>query len=219
MNLYSHLVVACDLEEALHPVPLGDFYLGAIVPDIRYYCEVPRRQTHLPLEQIAAYATAYPHLQAFVLGYLIHCRVDELSPERELLRRFPFRLIKRCLPAQFAPVLLEFYFMESTPLAARVSETGNAMLDELGIDRERVAIFAQHINHWLAAPSLERGTAIARDLGLLGKPGVEKYLKVAQMIHRHVLLRRLLFAPVRTEAMRQRVISDVLSLPIMTKRH
>ncbi|MCL5995507.1 MAG: hypothetical protein M1546_05555 [Chloroflexi bacterium] len=61
--------------------------------------------------------------------------------------------------------------------------------------------------------------AIARDLGLLGKPGVEKYLKVAQTIHRHGLLRRLLFAPVRTAALRQRVILDVLSLPIKTKRH
>lgn len=211
MNLYSHLVTASRVEARLHPGNLEAYYLGAIIPDIRYYCGLPRRQTHLPLERIAGFVAAYPHLESFALGYMVHCALDRLDLNK-FLYRFPLHAIRKRLPSQFAPVLLEYYYLETSAVSQRISEAGNEMLDDLGIGREDAAAFARQLNRFLAAPSFEVGLQVGQDLGLLHNPGIESYLRVAQTIHRHWALRKLLFAGLNIAELDRQVAARVPAL-------
>ncbi len=196
MNPYSHVVVASKVERYLCPSDREQYYLGAVVPDVRYYSGVSRWQTHLPLEQVAAFGARYPDLQSFILGYLVHCAVDEIDLSRFILRRFPLSLARPLLPAKAAAMLIEYRYLETTTVDKRVSEASNQMLTDLGIDEATVVRFARQINQFLAEPSLEAGLTLAYRLGLSDYPGLEKYLWAAQLVGCSRVLRKLAAASV-----------------------
>lgn len=213
MILYSHLFVASNLEKRLNPQSREDYYLGAVIPDIRYYCGLSRHNTHLPIEEIVEFGNLYPHLHSFVLGYLVHCGVDELVLTDIVLRRFPFSLIRNRLPPQFTPVLFEYYLLEKIPLQKRVSESSNEMLDDLGIDPTAVLFLSRQLNKFFSAPSCRSELNVAQNLGLLNHSGVKGYLRAANTIHRNSVLKKLLFASIDLEDVNRQIGSHLFSLP------
>jgi hypothetical protein len=211
MNPYSHLIAANTVETYLQPQDLEEYYLGAVIPDVRYYSNLPREQTHIGPGKIASFAAHHPELLSFILGYLVHYEADKIDTTDYVMQRFPFSLLKERLPRQVPPVLMECYYIEKRTPAIKVSEASNPMLDSLGVAAEDVAAFARSVNAFLANPTLEFGLTTIRELGLLSNPGVEKYVKVARTIQRSKVLRSLLFAGIDAAEIDRQLTSRVLS--------
>ncbi len=64
---------------------------------MRYLAGLPRQQTHLPRAAIRAWLPAYPALHSFILGYQVHCLLDEIDLARVVGRAFPFNLLRALL--------------------------------------------------------------------------------------------------------------------------
>lgn len=220
MNPYTHLTIAKGLEARLKPADPQDYYLGAVIPDIRYYSKLPREQTHIPLERIKELAALHPQLQSFVAGYTVHLLTDEFSSlTKVIFHRFPFNLLSKKLPSYLAPILIECYYLETDALRdTQVSESSNDLLDSLGIKQEDVTKFAQLINRFLSMPSFALGLATLQDLSMLNRERVEKQINAAQTIQRNHLIRRLLFASIDVVRFEQQIISNILSAGLGTSR-
>ena len=97
MHPYSHYFLAVRLEAELSPALPGEYYWGAILPDIRYLSAMRREHTHLPRAQISALFAQYPHLRSFLQGYQLHCLLDELDSVAIVGRAFPINLFQAAL--------------------------------------------------------------------------------------------------------------------------
>ena len=62
MNPYSHYLLASKAAPLIQPDHPAEYYLGSIIPDIRYLAGIRREQTHLSRARIQEYRSAYPHL-------------------------------------------------------------------------------------------------------------------------------------------------------------
>lgn len=208
MNIYSHLVIASFLEQSLLPDNPEDYYLGSVVPDFRYLAGMRRSQTHISVEQISAYLDRYPHLLSFLFGYAVHCAVDEIDPGGEFFRSFPVAAFRKHLPRQFAPVVIELYYLETARVEKRLSERGNEITRDLGIPDEGVKTASQQINAFLVAPSLEMELATLQANGLAVDARIERYLGIARRIDRRPILKKLLFASLSKKKLsRERFVS------------
>lgn len=205
MNNYSHLVLANEMVAYLQPTDLESYFLGAIIPDVRYYAKLPRKQTHIKLDRILAFVTKYPHLRDFILGYWVHCCIDRVDPPKMLLQRPPFNLIKGQLPKAFPTVLAEYYYMQTNEVVFQLSEQANEMLDDLGVAADDVREFAFQLNKFLANPSFDTGIQTIQNLGLVGS-GVERYLTVAHYLNKHRFVRQVLFTGVGMSTFTERAV-------------
>ena len=206
-----HLVLASQLENQLTPQNPADYYWGAVVPDIRYLTGMPRSATHIPFDRIRVYFPVYPQLDSFIKGYLVHCLLDDIDLNKVFARKLAFRLVQKRVPAQFAPVLLEFYYLDKTPVRVKLSGAFNEILGELGIRPEHTTAFAAYLTTFLAAPSFESAAVVLKNLGLLGDQRVEKYLGTAKSIQKSRLLKQLLFAGMNFPQLNDLFVTYVIS--------
>ncbi len=65
MNPYSHYLLASKIAPFIKPVCLEAYYLGSIIPDVRYLAGMRRDQTHISQAQIREYLISYPNLDFF----------------------------------------------------------------------------------------------------------------------------------------------------------
>ncbi len=163
MYIYTHLVIASQIETVLKPVDRPAYYLGAVVPDFRYLAGLPRDQTHLPLAEIAAWFERYPDLRSFILGYLVHCALDELRTRSIVFRKPPLVFVRPLMRLKMAHTLLETHYIENTVLTIRLPEQGNSILEGLGIDDPLVQKFSGWLNRFLEAPSFESEAVFLND--------------------------------------------------------
>jgi hypothetical protein len=210
MNVYSHLVAASFLQKSLKPDLPGDYYLGSAAPDFRYPARMPRKQTHISIEQISAYCAGYPHLRSFLLGYAVHCAVDEIDLGREFFHAFPMGAFRNRLPRQFAPVVIELYYLETLRVENRLSESSNEITRDLGFQDELVSAASRQMNRFLASPSLEMEIATLQANGFTADSRIEKYLQISRKINQHSLLKKLLFAGlIKSRLTRERFVSQL----------
>jgi hypothetical protein len=207
---YSHLVVANYLEPYLYLDNKQDYYLGVIVPDIRYYCGIPRKKTHLSVKVIARFFKKYPHLRSFILGYLVHCLTDEYKKLTNILPLY-IRPVFYCLPDHVLQVLIELYYIENTRLYMQISSTSNELLrNNLNIKDNDVTFFIQKINALIKTPSIESEINVAQNLKILKHPDSGKYIKIANMVNKSTIKRKL-FAHFNEDRFRQKIMSYILS--------
>jgi hypothetical protein len=220
VNPYTHLTIAKKLEPQLQPEKPQDYYLGAVLPDIRYYSKILREQTHISIDRVGELATHHPQLQSFATGYTVHLLTDQFASLTNIIfRRFPFNLLKRKLPSYLAPILIECYYLETGILRdIQISESSNEALDSLGIKKEDVTAFAKLLNRFLATPSFALGLTTLQNLGMLNRSGVEKQIKAAQTIQDNRLIKKLLFASIDVMSFEQQIISNILSSDAITKQ-
>jgi hypothetical protein len=210
MISYSHLVVANYLEPYLCLDNKQDYYLGVIVPDIRYYCEISREETHLTVEVIASFFKQHPHLKSFILGYLVHCLTDEYKRLTNILPLY-MRPLFYCLPNHILQVLIELYYIENTKVYVQISSISNELLhNNLNIKDNDVIFFTQKINSFIKSPSVESEINIAQDLKILKHPDSEKYIKIANIVNNSTIKRKL-FAHFNEGRLRQKMIAYILS--------
>jgi hypothetical protein len=214
MNPFSHYLLAERLEATLQPVEPGAYYLGAIIPDIRYLAGIPRQQTHLSQAQIRAYRQRYPDLSAFLLGYQVHCLLDEIELTRIVGGAFPLSLLRKVFPKRFTrkpvTVLTELYFLQRGSPGWRVQETHNPILDELGIQSDQTGVFLRALKQYFLDPSPESAAASLQSLGFVESSRFEKYFKDYQLLERQRLLKAFLLSGVKNSQIEEFALKYVL---------
>lgn len=194
MQLYSHLVLAALLK----PSTIEDesaYFLGSIIPDIRYYNGLKREQTHLSSSQIDAYLQQYPTLDAFICGYRLHCQIDELENKliESIKQSKPFSWLGNRLKYTVVKMLIEFFYLRRYELSFVISNSVNDMLLDLGATPDEVTVYVGQINSFLAERTFAKGIEVFGTLGILKSANAQVYLDAANTMMKARLLHPLLF--------------------------
>ena len=195
MQFYSHLVVSTLLQDSLDPVDSSQYFLGTIIPDIRYYNKLPREKTHLSMKELDVYAESMPHLESFIMGYRLHCLIDEHEAELfdQIRQTYPIRLVEKRLTAFMLKMMIEFYYFENYRLTLQLDDTQNEMLIDLGVTTNDVNTYIEALNEFLSKQTFEAGLEAFEQLGIMGAGNVDKYVAAAHQIKRMQFLK----APIR----------------------
>ena len=213
MNPYSHIVVASKLESLVDPKDNQEYYWGAIAPDIRYLAGMQREQTHVPPEKILGFMSQYPHLKAFLQGYLVHCLCDEIELRRVFFQHFPFSILKSRMSHQQVAILLELYYFENERVNRTLSESHNEVLSQLGLSATQSTKLSKTISQYARSSSFEsRITDLARLLGLENDRRIDKYMSAAKRFQNNRLLKNGLFFGIRRGKISAHIVSTVASL-------
>ena len=191
MNLYTHYILAKRLEGLLQPDDPLEYAWGAVAPDVRYIAGMPRKQTHLEIQEIKNWLVHFPALRSFVLGYSVHCLLDRIDVARILETAFPYSVLRplsrKKLSSQQAVMFVEFYYLLGKHPDGAISGGHNEILEGLGVQPEQTFVYVEAISEYLKQPSFEVGLAMGRRLGLLDDSRVQKYLNAALSIRRNSL--------------------------------
>ena len=211
MNPYAHLVIAQKVAHLFNPANPSDYYWGAVIPDIRYLTAIKRDQTHIPTQQIAKMIAAYPHLESFLQGYLVHCLVDQIDLG-ELFSHFPLSVFKGRFSRQQIAVMLELYYFEHEKISLPVSGKCNQVLSGLGVTDADCAKFSQFIYQYVHAASPETQiSSLLKLVGLEGDSRVEKYISAAKRFQNNRLLKNMIFPGIRAARVNHRIIGKISS--------
>jgi hypothetical protein len=201
MNSYTHYYLASLVEPIVQPDLPGDYYLGAIIPDVRYAAHVPRQQTHLSQERICAYRSPYPHLDSFLQGYQVHCLLDEIDLTRVIGTAFPLNWIGRVTHRKFSQqqlaILTELHFLQDANLGWKIHVAHNEILSDLGIQPAQTMAYLEAMREYLPAPSVETALSSFQKIGFFESPRFEKYYQAYQSLERNPLLKAILLWSVR----------------------
>jgi len=166
---YAHLALSQSCLRRLDVHDLNDFYLGAFMPDIRYFTKQPRTMYHFALEKVDELARRGAVSEAFVLGYKTHLLLDQLWGKAELKQQyqsaFPFFLRHRMSP-RMLEVALEVYCLDQDPIAVRLTAAENSMTQALGITSDVLAYAVSLLQDYTDRRSIRAGLDIAETTGM-----------------------------------------------------
>ncbi len=214
MGPYSHIILASELETYIKPDNPQEYYWGAIAPDIRYLVAgMSRSQTHISAEEILGYIGQYPHLKSFLQGYLVHCLSDKLDLPTIMQRKFPLYWQNNELSSQHCTVILEFFnIVRVKTVRKSISGTKNIVLNEMGIDEEQAAKFAQEINQYISAPSFTSILTLYQNLSLASNGKIEKYRIAVQQFQRKWFQKSLIYIGLHFGKIDEEITSSVKSV-------
>jgi hypothetical protein len=215
LHIYTHLVLAHALQPHLQPGDPPAYFLGSIIPDVRYLAGTRRRQTHLTALQLLAYGQRFPHLESFLLGYQVHIEIDLIDLTRVLFEHTPFRLLSPLRQLQLSAILIEEHFLEHIRINPPLSDESNDMLSDLGIEAEHVRQFAQGARRFLEQPSLQAELLALQDAQILQDRRAHAYLRMIQLFENSRRLRRFLFQKVPLAETAARLPSILLKSPVL----
>ncbi len=193
MHVYTHLIMAAFAEGHLRPAERGAYYLGAVAPDARYVAGLRRSLTHRPASELDAAFENHPVLRSFLLGYRLHCALDDTGADRLAAGTFPMRWLAALLPRQFLPALIEMYYLRHPRPLPRLSETGNDFTRALGLADAPLQQYARRINALIEHPSLEGELQAFASAGLLDDPRVARYMNYQRWLNHQPWLMNVLF--------------------------
>ncbi|HSV85064.1 MAG TPA: hypothetical protein VLH85_00720 [Levilinea sp.] len=217
MHIYTHLVLAHALLPHLKPSDSPAYYLGAIIPDIRYLAGARRAQTHLTAIQLLAYRQRYPHLESFLLGYLIHCEMDLIDLSRVLFEHTPLRLLNSLRQLQLAGVLLESHFLEHSHIHLNLADDSNEMLANLGIQPEQVCAFAHGVSRFLENPSFQAELVALQAATILQSRRMRAYLRLVTFFENSHWLRHVLFGRLPVARVAAQLPAILLGSPLIKR--
>lgn len=202
MGPYTHYRYAVRFLPHFQPRDPAAYLFGALAPDIRYLARIPRKQTHLNREAVRALCQHYPDQQSFVMGYRLHCLLDEICLSARLNRAFPFRVVRRLrrqpLSNMQATVLVELDAIRK-PLAPQSFHGGaNPILRDLGIASEVVEDFSQAMQAYLQAPTLQTAMDTFQRLNIVDGTRLAGYKATYDAIQKRPLLRAVILWGVRS---------------------
>ena len=214
MNPYSHYLLASKAAPLIQPDHLSEYYLGSIIPDIRYLAGIRREQTHLSRARIQEYRSVYPHLASFLQGFQVHCLIDEIDVAGVVSSAFPLnllRLLRRVFSPQQITVLVELYFMQSARMDWQIAENHNEVLTDLGITLAQTQTYLAAMKEYLTSPSFETALSCFQKIGWLKSSRSEKYLQAYHSLERNRMLKGLLLMGVRNANLEKVVVNHVRS--------
>lgn len=213
MGPYSHFTQAVNLEQYLQPERPQEYYWGSIVPDIRYLTKMRRDQTHLEQERLQRFADIYPHLGSFLLGYRVHCLIDQIDFPRLVMAAFPLNILRPALSKYFSQqqmaMLVEMYYLQSAAAAGELAGGYNEVLNDLGITPEQTGVFSEAMRTYIAAHSFEAAVSAFQKIGMIENARLEKYMKIYQSMKKQKLLTAIFMIGVKNARLDQHVINHV----------
>jgi hypothetical protein len=213
MGPYSHYFLAQKLEARLQPDQPAEYYWGAVIPDIRYLAQMHRSHTHLSQERLSELAGCYPHCKSFLLGYQVHCLIDQIDLSPLINAAFPMNVIKRVLRRNFTPqqitMLVEFYYLQIPIPAAKMSGSLNEILHELGITPQQTSLYFQGMQEYIQSHSLDAAISTYQKIFMLENNRLDKYMKAYEAIKKRKLVNALFMLSVKNAALEQHVINTV----------
>jgi hypothetical protein len=215
VHIYTHIVLAHALEPRLRPPDLPAYYLGAIIPDVRYLAGARRQHTHLTAVQLLDYKQRYPHLESFILGYLVHIEIDLIDLSRVLFQHTLLKRLNSSRKLQLAGVLIESHYLEHARVEPPLAEDSNAMLADLGIHPDHVRQYARGARQFLKNPSFQAELVALQDAQVLENQRMRVYLRLAQVFEGSRLLRKVLFRNIPTAEVAAKLPSVLLASPIL----
>ncbi len=213
MIQYSHYILAARAAPLLQPDNLADYFWGTLVPDVRYLAHMRRKMTHLHPEEIQGWAAQYPHLRSFILGYRVHCLLDDILLAEVVGRAFPLNLVqwlsRQRLAYQHFAVLTELYFLQSPPVKQPISGEYNEIIACLGVSREHAAAYACAMQEYIASPTFETAMRAFQKLGLVNDDRIDRYLGAARSINNNLVLQKFLVASVRNSGLERLALREI----------
>jgi hypothetical protein len=182
---YAHLALSQRCLGPLDVHNLNDFYLGAFMPDIRYFTKQPRARYHFALERADELARGGTVSESFVLGYKTHLLLDQLWGKAELKQQyraaFPFFLRHRMSP-RMLEVALEMYSLDQHPITIRLSAAENSMTQALGITSDVLAYAVSLLQDYIDRRSLRAGLDIAESTGMYPPSRLTEMRRLSKII-------------------------------------
>ncbi len=201
MGPYSHYLIASQLEPFVKPGQPGEYYFGAVIPDVRHLAGLRRNQTHLSREKIRDCQSEYPDLKSFLLGYQVHCLIDEIDVAKVVSTAFPFNMLKAVRRKNFSQqqitMLIELFFAQSTRVEPRLAGSHNAMLSNLGITADQTEKFAGAIQAYIVAPSFQTALSAFQKYWYIENSRVDRYMQIFRTIEKNRIIKSLLFMGIK----------------------
>lgn len=169
---------------------------------------MPRAKTHLPLETIAGWEVEYPELKSFILGYRVHCLLDQIDVKRVIGRAFPFFLIEpvKRISGQQMTMLAELHFIRTrngSQIPLSITGAYNSILRDLGISTEMCAAMANGLRQYFANPAFDTAVNAFSRIGMVDNSRVERYIRAAESLQKNRLLTDLLLWGVKNARLEQ----------------
>jgi hypothetical protein len=215
MGPYSHLFFAVKLEYHFQPEISADYYCGSVIPDIRYLAKMRRDHTHLTQEYLRHLSEKYPHLNSFLLGYQVHCLIDEIDVSKLVSAAFPLNLLRHVIRKNFSQqqmtMLVEMYYLQFAIPSRELACDHNGILADLGITPEQTRGFCEAIQEYADSRSLDMAIPIFQKIGMFESARLEKYMNIFQTMKNKNLMKAVLMSSVRNARIDQQVINHVMS--------
>jgi hypothetical protein len=216
MGPYSHFALAQQLITQLQPADPDSYSWGAIIPDIRYLAQMRRSQTHLPRERLREMCYTYPYLKSFLLGYQVHCLIDEIDVPEAVGMAFPLRCIQYLTRKPFSGqqiiMMVELYYLHAPVQSGWISGAYNEVLAELEIDPDMVWNFSGAMQQYIARPSTDTALAAFTRMGIVNHSRLDKYWRAFRSLENKPALKSLLFWSIRNARLDRRVTRHVCSV-------
>lgn len=188
---YSHLAVAHHVLQRAHIEPSNDYYIGAFMPDVRYFTKQPRETTHISITRLDALATRTQAPIAFVLGYKVHLLIDEIWVSPGFVdayrARFPGFLRNRIV--RQLQVVFELYNLNQHPVPVQLRAAENELTNALGVQKEQAEVAIGYLQDYLDRRSLQAGFAIAQASGMFPPARIAGMQSIGCMIDGNPLIR------------------------------
>jgi hypothetical protein len=189
---YAHLALSQRCLGSLDVDDLNDYYLGAFMPDIRYFTKQPRAMYHFSLEKADELARDGAVSEAFVLGYKTHLLLDQFWGKSELKQQyqaaFPFFLRRRMSP-RILEVALEIYCLNQDPIKVRLTAAENSMTQALGISGDILAYAVSLLQDYIDRRSLRAGLDIAESTGMYPPGRLTEMRRLSKVIESNRVVR------------------------------
>ncbi|TDI94592.1 MAG: hypothetical protein E2O76_15185 [Caldithrix sp.] len=180
----------------------AEYYLGSILPDIRYFANLPREQTHPPISEFINLSNSSGN-KAFAIGYLTHLLIDKLEIDLAIhaLVQSRFKLLPSKVRSKVTPMLsnalIEFHYLANFPPDFKLSPNGNDLTTKLNIAVHDIQVIKSHIDDFLKDTSLRNiGRLLART-GLLKNARIQKTLNIAFTLDDHPTLKKFMLRRIR----------------------
>jgi len=215
MGPYTHFILAARLASPLQPDQPGEYYWGSVVPDIRYLAGLPREVTHVSPEMLDTWSHRYPHLRSFILGYRVHCLIDQVDVVQALGHAFPINLLARLrhrpLSQAHLTLLVEMEYLRHAVPGAGLSASHNEVLEELGVTPRQSNDFGAAMAAYVQSHTIDAAFASYERLGMIDNPRGERYWHAYRELARNGLLMALYWLGIRNSHLEEHTLAYILS--------
>lgn len=181
---YAHLSLAHSCGSRLG-ISNNDFYLGAIMPDVRYFTKQPRNKTHFSIEHLNHIKSDIEVSQSFFLGYSVHLLIDDIWYNPMTLQYFkamlPF-VFRNKISIKIMEAIFEFYCLNLRPANVQLQSNENELTQYLDIQPKYIQQAVKTMQEYNRYRSMQIGFQMAMDAGIASADRLSTMKKLAHKI-------------------------------------
>jgi hypothetical protein len=173
----------------------SEYYLGAFMPDIRYFTKEPREKYHFPVEKLEPYFEDGIVSLDFLLGYKVHLLIDEVWEYPEIKdnykNNFP-SLIRSRMSRGLQALAFELFCLIRDVTSVKLSPLENALTHDLAIPRDAIDWSVRSMQRYIDQHDLEAAYDMAKETQLFPEARLEQVGSIVRRM-KNPLLRAVVF--------------------------